>query len=177
MDRIEPRQDTDWHSLSFRRPSFASPSGQDPRFAIGVAIFLAVALAYPWYSYWVSTYLLGRDLKAATTQFQAESDKADAQLSASMARTRESNAADAQAAAEYEQRRQVAAVRVLGVSTGGAKPLVLVNLGNASLTDADEEVCRQASSWMRRELSGVTIRIHRFRGNQPAVDAGEVVCP
>ena len=177
MDRIEPRQDTDWHSLSFRRPSFASPSGQDSRFAIGVAIFLAVALAYPWYSYWVSTYLLGRDLNAAATQLQAESDKAEAQLSASMARTRESNAANAQVAAEYEERRQVAAVRVLGVSTGGAKPLVLVNLGNASLSDADGEVCRQASGWMRRDLSDVTIRIQRFRGNHLALDAGEVVCP
>lgn len=174
VDRIEPRQDADWQAMEFRRKgALRGNDSGDSRFAIGVGIFLLVAALYPWYSYKVVTFLLAKDATEALSQFGRETKAAGDALSEQLALDQQELT---QASAERRAARELAAVKVMGVSESGNRPLVLVNLGSASLHDVDAEVCRQASRWLRRNLSGVVIRVQRTRGNSPAVDAGEIVC-
>jgi hypothetical protein len=155
----------------------ARETGGDPRFAIGVSVFIAVALVFPWYSYWVINYLMTREVAAFAQQMQVETDMASAESSAQVARSQAAAAASAQNSAARLQRRRISAVRVMGVSTGGMSPMVLVNLGTSSAMEADEEICRQAERWLHRDLSGIVIRVQRSRGNAPSIDGGELVCP
>ncbi len=75
-------------------------------------------------------------MSAVTEQLQVESDRVGAEFSAQVARSQQASEAMVQASAARLQQNRIAAVRVLGVSTGGAKPLVLVNLGSSNLRDA-----------------------------------------
>lgn len=140
------------------------------RFGIGVAIFLAVALAYPWYSYWVNVYLLSRELEAAGREFEkaAEESLRDVQLQ---------NARAADVFRRNQQRQRIAGVRVKGVSDGPAGQVVIVDLGGASMIESEQTICRQAEAWLRRDLSDTTITVQRYRANAPALDAGGLVCP
>jgi hypothetical protein len=145
-DRVEPRQEAGWKSMEFRRPN------------------------------WVDYYLLARGLEDATEQLQLESDKHSAAVSVQLERSRQAaQASQAQYAARSEQDR-VAGVRVMGVSAGVGKPLVLVNLGTSNLYEADAEICRQAAAWLGRDVSGMVLRVQRHRGAKPALDSGELAC-
>ena len=176
-DRVEPRQEADWKSMEFRRPNWVGRGDHgDHRFALGVGILLVVALVYPWYSSWVDYYLLTRGLEEATEQLKIESDRQGAAVSAQLERSRQAAQASQAQYAEQSQQDRVAGVRVMGVSTGGGMPLVLVNLGSSNLHEADAEICRQAAAWLRRDLSGVVLRIQRHQGARPAIDTGQLAC-
>ena len=177
-ERIEPRQEPDWTAMDFRRGRPGSPDlrGEDHRFAIAVTVFLAVAILYPWYSYRVTAYLVTREFQGAAEELQGELNKMGAEASAQAARSRASaEALRSRTAAEQLAIRR-GGVKVMGVSHGGPKPLVLVDLGRSNLWESDEIICRQASAWLGRSLSGSSIRIQQYRGRAPARELGDLSC-
>ena len=65
-----------WQDLSFRRRSRVSEaSGNDHRFAIGLGVFIVVALLVPWYAYQVVAYSIERDTTKALNEFGIETQK------------------------------------------------------------------------------------------------------
>lgn len=161
----------DWKDLSFRRRSrFSQSSGNDHRFAIGLGVFVLVALLFPWYAYEVVSYSIERDATRALNEFGIETQK---QVDAANKEAERQHSA----ALELQQRQRVADVRVMGVSSGADLPIVLVALGNSNTYEAEKTICKQAGTWLNKNVSGTTLRLQRHRGNQPAVDAGEITCP
>ncbi len=160
----------DWKDLSFRRRTSISQSATEHRFAIGLGVFILVALLFPWYAYEVVSYSLERDATRALNQFGIETQKQVDEANKESEKVRA-------AAAEYQLRQRIAGVRVMGVSSGGDLPTVLVALGNSNMYEADVAICKQASSWLGRNVAGATLRIQKHRGKQPAQDAGEITCP
>ena len=65
-----------WQDLSFRRRSrMSESSGNDPRFVIGLVVFVSVALLFPWYAYEVVSYSLERNATKALNEFGAVLDE------------------------------------------------------------------------------------------------------
>lgn len=165
-------EERDWGNVRFRsRNRLSSGAAEDwasTRFVIGIVVFLAVALAYPWYSYWVQSRLLVKELEQGIEEATHQADAEVRRVKSAMegrtaARTR-------QAAAQ-----RIAAVRVAGVSHNRGMPVVVVKLGDASLAESKEVICLQAEEWLSEELSGKNIRVQKHRGNV-AVDVGTVRC-
>lgn len=167
-DKHDPN--IDWQDLSFRRRSRISQSATDHRFAIGLGVFILVALLFPWYAYEVVSYSLERDTIKALNQLgietQSQMEEANKESQQRRAET-----------AEHQLRQRIAGVRVMGVSSGGDLPIVLVALGNSNMYEANVAICKQAAAWLGRNVAGATLRIQRHRGKQPAQDAGEITCP
>jgi hypothetical protein len=173
MDRIEPTTGADLQGVTFRRPPRWTEPVSDGRFALGIAIFLLVALAYPWYSYWVQAHLMARDVRTGLEAFTGAMD-------------RESDAVQGQAqvqvqvagreSAEVAQRRRLAQVRVSGISEGDP-PLVVVQLGRSNLSEADALICRQAEPWLKRELSGRVIRVQGIQASGRTGAIQQLICP
>lgn len=166
----EPRTDS-LADLQFRpraMPAAPRPGGPD-HFWAGVAIFLLVAMVYPFYSYAVHSYLLGRELDAAAAMMSDELDRLGAEA------RREADETRRAAAAESMRQRQ-RGVTVVGTTTIRGKRVVVVNLGQASLAEAKARICAQAERNFREPLAGEELRIQRHRGNQPAMDAGTIIC-
>jgi predicted phosphoribosyltransferase len=161
----------DWDNVRFdRRPRGAHPA-EDPaasRFAIGLTVFLVVALVFPWYAYWVCTRLLAADAEAALQQLAGESAAASAQWRA------QASAANARQR-ERQQRDRIARVTVRGISEGSGATVVIVDLGEASLAEATESICRQVRR-LRREGTYDALRVQRFRGAAPALTVGTIRC-
>ena len=124
---------------------------------VGIVVLIALALGYPWYSYKVSSYLFGEDVKAVAKELQAATDKAQRQ------------------AALVAQRRRVARVKVTGVADM-PQPVVIANMAAASLNESRSTLCRQAALWLKRPLTGTTIRVQRYLGSKPAQDIGRLTC-
>lgn len=143
---------------------------RDYRFGIGIAVFLAVALVYPWYDYAVSAYLLKRDLEEAAVEIAKAGEEGLRDM-------RKQTAQAAEASRREEQRRRVGKVRIKGVSDGPTGHVVIVDLGAASVLESEKTICRQTEAWLRRNLADTTLVVQRYRGNAPAIDAGVVVCP
>ena len=165
---------TDWGNLRFRRGRPAPSSGTaednaESRFWIGVVLFLAVAAAYPWYSYWVNAFLLTHQLKVAGQEVSRQLDSA----------TKEMEQAFAAARAQQQQtarRQRVAQVRVLGALPSRKGPIVIVELGQTSLFEATDVICREAGGMMGMAVTGSSLRVQRYRGNEPALDVGTIYC-
>lgn len=159
----------DWNDLSFRRRSRVSGNSTDNRFAIGLSVFILVALLFPWYAYEVVSYSLERDTIKALNQFgietQGQIDEANKESQKLQAAT-----------AEYQRKQRIARVRVMGVSTGGNMPTVLVALGNSNIDEAQNAICMQAALWLDKDVAGSQLRIQSHRGRKPTVDAGEISC-
>ncbi len=69
--------DSDWGDVRFRsrRTRYAEGTPEDnatARFVIGILVFLVVALLYPWYSYWVQSRLVARDLEKAAAAVETQ---------------------------------------------------------------------------------------------------------
>lgn len=172
----------DWKDLSFRRRSRVSEgSGNDRRFAIGLGIFIFVAFVFPWYAYAVVSHLLARDTTKALNEFgierQKQIDEANTESQRQHAASAEYQQRQRSATSELQLRQRVAGVRVMGVSSGGDLPTILVSLGNSNTYEAERTICNQAGAWLNKNVSGTTLRLQRHRGNQPATDAGEITCP
>jgi hypothetical protein len=169
MDRVEPRHEPDFQDLTFRRiPRWSHPQ-QDHRFALGVGIFLLVALVYPWYSYKVQAFLLAKDLEAGAQKVARAMNK----------EVREANAQMAQELHESEAEplsRRIAAVRVTGISDGNP-PLAVVDLGESNLFEAGDTICRQTGLWLQRSVQGSIIRVQRFKSRGTVAPIQELACP
>ena len=167
----EPRIEGSFGDLKFRSPSrpAAARSEPDRNFWPGVAVFVGVALAYPFYSYHVHAQLAARDVSAAMTELTGQVDAmaAEAGRQAVMA----SNRASAQAAAGRQR-----GIVVAGTTVVGGTRVVIVQLGQAGVAEASAIICRQAAARFGEQLSGERLRVQRYRGSQPAVDAGTIVC-
>lgn len=163
----------DWREVRFRRGTRShvatSEDNASARFIVGTVLFVVVALAYPWYSCWVQSRLLATDVQQAAQQLEADARKELQAMNEQMQDAVENQQAQAEA-------RRINAVRVLGASTSGGLPVVIVNLGSASMHEATPAICQQASGWVGRSVAGAQIRVQRYRGRQPALDAGTIRC-
>lgn len=164
----------DWGNVKFRarrERGVQAHSADDAqsRFVTGLVVFLAVAIAYPWYSYWVQSRLLGYELNLAVDGLKAEVAAQDEQM-------RVARSQQEQARRETTTRDRIAAVRVMGASEGTAGPVVVVNLGQASVGESTAQICQQARRFLGRPLHGERLRLQRYRGSQPTTDAGTVYC-
>ena len=155
--------------VSGRAYRTASVRSIDDRLWIVVAIFLAVALAYPWYSYQVNAFLLAWDMEVAAREIArvTEENLRDLQTQAALS---------ADASRSEQRRRRIGSVKVKGLSDGPYGPVVIVEMGDASLEESQGTICRQASFWLKKKLSDTTLRVQRYRMNQPALDLGIVTC-
>lgn len=181
MERREPvleptdkKADQDWGNLNFRRLRPASSRGTpednaESRFWIGVGIFLLVALLHPWYSYWVNTRLLARDLQAAGEEFSR-------QLEASNEQMRQEAAATASRREAASRRQRIAGVRVVGAVPSRTGPVAIVRLGQSNVSEASATICRQAEDMLGMPLAGEVLRVQQHRGGQSTVDSGTVRC-
>jgi hypothetical protein len=169
----EPRIEGSLRDSIHRAPASA-PGGSAGRFWIGVAVFVGVALVYPFYSHEVERRLVARDVSAALvpTVVPAPAGAADG-LSAAEQRQA---AIAANRAAESMAESPDRGVAVLGTTMVGGKRTVIADLGGFSLAEARPLVCKQSAALFRESLAGVTLRVQRHRGTAPAVDAGSVVC-
>lgn len=158
----------EWGNIRISRPVSWARSENKNYFQIGLIIFLSVALVYPWYAYKVNDYLMSRDLQATIANMEREGAAAAKQASLQAAKSKA-----AFEAADLQQR--LSQVRIKGIA-GQDPPVVLVELGRASLEEAESIVCRQAAAWLRTSTSGRVLRVQRFRGSQPALEAGELAC-
>jgi hypothetical protein len=178
-DKQDPN--IDWKDLSFRRRARSSESSSDRRFAISLGVFVLVALIFPWYAYEVVSYSIERDASKALNQFGVETQKQIDEINEESQRQHvasvEYQERQRNATAEFQLRQRVASVRVMGVSSGGDLPTILVSLGNSNTYEAESTICKQAGAWLNKNVSGTTLRLQRHRGNQPAADAGEITCP
>lgn len=191
MEKREPTLDQapsskDWGNLRFRprAKSGGAGSGDDnaeSRFWIGVLLFLAVALAFPWYSYWVNAFLLTRDLEAARAEFARSMEKAEEdmsrQLEAADQRARQQAAANAARREAVARQGRVARVQVVGAIPSRSGPIAIVRLERATLSEAIPAICRDAGAMLGRSLAGESLQVQRHRGNDPALTIGEIRCP
>lgn len=164
----------DWGNLRFRprRSRYAEGTADDnanSRFVIGLVVFVLVALAYPWYSYWVQTRLLARDLDKAATELGTQLREETRAATDWMQRDQQRR----QAAVD---RRRIDGVRVMGAMTTQGQPVVIVSMGGAGLAESRATICRQASSWLKRSTSGMTLQVQSHRGRSPAATIGSVDC-
>ncbi len=165
---------TDWGNLRFRRGRSAPPSGTaednaESRFWIGVVLFLAVAAVYPWYSYWVNAFLLTHQLKVAGQEFSRQLESANKEMEQAFSAARAQQRQTA-------HRQRIAKVRVLGALPSRKGPIVIVELGQTSLSEATDAICREAGGMLGMSVTGTSLRVQRYRGNQPALDIGTVYC-
>ncbi|HVI26765.1 MAG TPA: hypothetical protein VM576_11365 [Xanthomonadaceae bacterium] len=163
----------DWGNVRFRRRArYAPDSPEDAasaRFTIGLIVFVGVALAYPWYAYWVQSRLLARDLAAGVAQVEQQLSAADAEAARRLADLQRARHA-------ASQRARVQAVRVMGAYPGADRPTVIVQLGTATLEESGATICRQAAAWLGRPVSGTLLRVQQHRGSAPALDIGNIRC-
>jgi hypothetical protein len=145
-------------------------AGAERRFGTAVVVFVAVALAWPWYAWFVQDYLDRRMMTAAAAQLDAQLGEQTRQMQRAQSQARRSRLAE-------ERARRIAAIQVAGVSDNGAEPVVIVRLGESNPEEARAAICGQAEHWLRRPTAGTRLRIQRHNGDQPAIDAGTLQCP
>ena len=164
----------DWGNLRFtpRRGRYAEGAPEDnanSRFVIGLVVFVMVALAYPWYSYWVQTHLLARDFERAAGELGAQLRDETQAATDRMQRDQQRR----QAAVD---RQRVGGVQVMGAMTTQGDPVVIVRMGDAGLSESKATICHQASRWLKRSTSGMTLHVQSHRGRLPAVTIGSIDC-
>ena len=140
-------------------------------------LMIAIALIAPFYGYFVWDQLWKAELRALDRKAQLEGEALSAQMRANEIAigNRFREARDVAAARDLQRR--VMAVRVGGVIDGNPATVIVEQLPPEGAAAAAEVICAQAGHWLRRTTRGSTLRVQRDRGNQPALDAGVVVCP
>ena len=174
MDNPSSGQGNGWDRVRFgsrsHRPGADSSEDRaQTRFVTGVAIFIAVALAYPWYSYWVNARITAYALEAVSDDLHRQSRR-------SQALAQQRNVIARQQQADEDYRRRTGAVRVVGTTNTRTGPVAIVQLGASNIEEAKDVICRQSEAMLQEPLDGRMLRIQRHRGNAPSLDAGEVRC-
>jgi hypothetical protein len=164
----------DWGNLRFtpRRSRYAEGTPDDnanSRFVIGLVVFVAVALLYPWYSYWVQTHLLARD-------FQRAAGELGAQLRDETQAVTDRTHRDQLQRQAVVDRRRVTSVQVMGAMATQGDPVVIVRMGDAGLSESRATICRQASHWLNRSTSGMRLHVQSQQGRLPAATIGSIDC-
>lgn len=167
----EPRIDPDFADITFRDHARRPPARENATslFWTGVAIFLGVALVYPFYSYQVQARLLVWEMEAAMEEVGVQVDEAVASSA------RQSAAARAETV-EANRQSRLRGIHLAGSTVVGGQPLVIVNFGQASFAEARETICQLAERRFQTSLAGQKVRVQRSRGNAPAQDVGTVRC-
>ncbi len=174
-------QPRDWGNARFRprhRHEGQAHMADDAqtRFVTGLVIFVAVALVFPWYSYWVQSRLVTRELETGLRQMSTALESAEKRARADAAQYQRASAQAAQVRRETSASERVAAVRVMGAKHGSNGPVAVVYFGSAGITESTERVCQQAGLFLGRSVTSEVLRVQRYRGNQPATDAGHIRC-
>ena len=143
---------------------------------LGVLV-IVVALLAPFYGYFVWNQLMKAELRAMEREAQQEVEALSVQMRAAGVAAAERSRQLLDAAAAQDFRRRVAAVRVVGAIEGNPAVVIVDHLPAEGAAEAADAICAQAAQWLRRATRGSTLRVQRDRGNQPAMDAGVVVCP
>ncbi len=173
-DQETSSSEKDWGNLRFsrRRSGYAEDTPEDSasaRFVIGLTVFVIVALLYPWYSYWVQTHLLARDLQQVTqamdSQVRDEVRRVDAHVQQAAVRS-----------TATANRRRVGGVQMMGAMTTNGVPVVIVDMAQANLFEGKASICRQAPGWLGHPVAGLTLRVQAYRGSAPAESIGSVEC-
>lgn len=163
----------DWNSdrrrHAAKRHARIPTDASGARFRFAIAMCVGVVLAYPWYEYWVNSFLLARELDASAREIEVASQQFLEQMEDQTARADILSRRD-------QQRVRVGKVRVKGVGDGATGPVVIVDLGFASLSESKETICNQARTWLKKDLTNVSLKVQRYRVNQPALDSGVVDC-
>lgn len=158
------------------RPQPASVAARGPwtgYFWMGVAILIAVALAYPFYAHEIQRRLAARDVAAAVKPVTPPAAAPVRAMTAAEERQAVIAARDAAAPVPAESQQ---GVRVMGTTFAGKNRAVIVQMGQASLAESKTSLCTQAANLFREDLSGVRLSVQRDRGTQPAEEAGTVTC-
>ena len=134
------------------------------RFLWGTLLFVLVAAAYPWYSYWVHSHLVERDARRALASFGRDF------------RAMETQVAEALDESPMQTARPLPSPRILGVSEGTTTSVIVADLDGVSLDDAQSRLCAEASRWTQRTVAGRTFRVQRYLGRSPAVTIGVIRC-
>jgi len=161
-----------WGNIRFRPRSRLPGQHEDDfdsRFATAIVIFLLVALAHPWYAYWVQTRLMARDLERAASEL-ARPVRAAAGEAEKLPQIR-----TASHRADLQQQR-VNRVRIVGATLGSGSPMVIVELGGAGLAESSPTICRQAAEWLGRPLDGMSLRVQRGQAGRSAIRVGTIRC-
>ena len=143
---------------------------------LGVLV-IVVALLAPFYGYFVWDQLLKAELRAVEREAQQEAAALSANVRANAFATGEGIRRSLDAAAAQDLRRRVAAVRVVGAIEGNPAVVIVDHLPAEGAAEAADVICAQGAHWLRRATRGLTFRVQRVNGKQPATDAGVVVCP
>lgn len=159
-----------WGNVRFRPRRLGTPaSGDDAaqaRFVQGAILFVVVALAYPWYAYWVQSRLLAADanraLSAIEEEIRALPDAADIMTG--------------EPAPTLPIQVRSATPRILGVSEGTALSVIVADLRGSSLDAATTRLCTEAARWTRRPIAGRTFRVQAYRRSEPATTVGTIRC-
>ncbi|HZX81612.1 MAG TPA: hypothetical protein VFE72_11750 [Lysobacter sp.] len=159
--------DGDWSNVRFR-PRRVGGTATDgdaaARFAWGAILFVAVALAYPWYAYWVQSYLLERDARRALTSIDRDLRAMEARLP------------DAFDEPPMQAPRRTPSPRILGIGEGATTSVIVADLDGAHLHDVESQLCAGAARWTRRPVTGRAFRVQRYLGTSPAITVGVVRC-
>lgn len=165
-----------WAEVRFRPPPTKRLDEESHRSTLGVFIFIATALVYPWYSYWVNSTMTTMELRNVSAELERQSQAAQKDFAADAQRAGKAAMREQQESDETSRQRRLDGVTVAGVSAGGSMPTVLVRLGTSDIYEANATICRQSELWLKTDLSGRTLRVQSHRGNRPAVDVGQVTC-
>jgi hypothetical protein len=170
---VEGEPSRDWGNVRFRTRRAVTNRSRgdegDTRLVTAAVLFVVVALAYPWYSYWVHSRLLARDMREVAGEFDKQARQLETAVSTRLQTLPPPHS--------YAPTRTASApIRVMGVSEGTSGAVLVAQLGNSSLADARDSLCFQASRWTRRSTDGRTFRVQRYRGNAPATHAGSIRC-
>jgi hypothetical protein len=172
MSASDSSSTPEWGNLRFdRRPRGSHASDVDAgatRFAIGISTFLVVALLYPWYSYWVNSRLLARDVTAGLEALLGEEREDEKQAREHSVRLQEL----ARAQLEHDR---IGRVSVRGISEQGGLTIAIVDLGSVRLGEARDTICQQVRRWRGRG-SFEAVQVRRFRGTAPALTVGTIRC-
>ncbi len=142
-------------------------------FWLGAAIFVAVALAHPFYSYQVHARLAARDVAAEIPMEPAPLNPSPVAMSAAEERQA---AIAASAAAATSAVALPSGATVVGTTLAGTQRTVIVDLAGQNLDEAVPSLCRQASAQFRQSLAGERVLVKRYRENEAPEDLGAMVC-
>lgn len=173
-DRSDPaRALQDWRPAT-RVRSPDSPADWSRRRLAGIII--VIALIYPFYSAGVERVLQRIELERAAREFERIAAEAQGQAAEQLRRNVEAARTHAALADERDLQARIAAVRVTGAVDGSPPSVVVDRLPPEGAAEAAAVICRQASSLLRRPLSGETLRVMRDQDQRPISQAGQVHC-
>lgn len=177
-DSADPGKE--WAALppvSTRPPPLPASDWSRRRFA---AVMIATALAFPFYEYAVGRWLANRELRTGmealreTMTHPAPTTEAEPRFaSAEEIATRQQQEAARLEALRWQRQ---SSVRVSGAIDGHVPIAIVAGIPPGGAAEAAERICAQTATRLGRSLRGLTLRVQRDRGPEPATDAGVVVC-